>query len=224
MKKASLLAAILLVSCLQAQVREDRKIESFTGLKVGSAIKVVLTMSDKETLTFEAEESVLPKLRAEVKGGVLHLSSDDRTETKKSMTAYVSARSLKSIHVTGASEVTLTNALEAESLDLESTGAADLDLNIKVKTLDADVTGAADVVIKGQADRVTVDLSGASDFKCGDLEAADVKIKATGASNARVNASEKLRIDATGASKVIYKGSPKNKEINSTGASTVKAG
>jgi hypothetical protein len=70
-----LAAAMLFVSSLTAQTKETREVSGFTSLKVGSAIRVVLTMGDKESLVFEAKDEVLKKLKAEVKNGVLHLYS-----------------------------------------------------------------------------------------------------------------------------------------------------
>lgn len=224
MKKS--IVALSLLLCFtgaQAQVKEERAVKDFNGLKVGSAIRVVLTMSDKESLTFEAEADVLPKLTAEVEDGILCIGSKGNTESKKPMIAYVSARSLKSIDVTGASEVELTNVLETEKLSLELSGAAELDLNLKVKKLDAEVEGAADVEIKGSAGMLSLDLSGAAKFKSSDLSAGDVKIKASGAAHAKVQAAGMLKVNASGASKVIYSGTPKDKNIYTSGAASVKA-
>jgi hypothetical protein len=223
MKNILFLSALVLCAALTAQTKQDRPVSGFNAIKVSSAIKVILTMGDQESLTFEAEDDVLPKLKSEVRNGELHLFTEGNTNTKKDMKAYVTARQLQGVEVTGAASLKLTNNLQGDKFSMESSGAGNIEMAIKVNELDCDITGAANIELKGEAARIMLDLSGASDFSASKLTSENVKIKATGASKAQVSASKTLKVNATGASKVIYSGAPKDKDIFTSGAASVKS-
>lgn len=75
--------------------------------------------------------------------------------------------------------------------------------------LDAEVTGASYADIDGVAGSVDVEASGASKIDADQLKTTKVTVEASGASNARVFASESVDADASGASRIECIGSPK---------------
>ena len=68
---------------------------------------------------------------------------------------------------------------------------------------------------------VTVDVSGASKILAEDLKTVDASIDASGASNVNVNVSGVLKSDASGASSILYAGSPSSVQKKTSGASRV---
>ncbi len=219
-----MVAVLLFTGCLNAQVKEERKIASFRSINVSSAIKVVLSMGASESVVFEAKEEVLSSLKAEVKDGKLLLYMEKRSSGNDQVIAYVSAKVLHAIKTSGAAGLELTNQLETTSLSIEGSGASQMKLNLKVNDLKAELEGASKIFINGKAGALELDLSGAGSFVSKELKADSVKIKATGASQARVSAASNLKVNATGASKIIYSGKPENKDIFTSGAASVKPG
>ena len=209
---------------MAAQSKQQRAVSNFSSLKVSSAIQVILTMADSESLYFEAEGEVLPRLKAEVMNGTLVIYADDCIHTSKEVRAYVNAKHLTQIGVSGAAGIRLTNALMAPKLSIESSGAGSMELELNVKKVDAGISGAGRIEIKGLTEVLWLDLSGAANFGARYLKAEEVKVRTTGASHARVTAMGRLKVNASGASKVIYSGEPRDKDIFTSGAATVKAG
>ena len=65
------------------------------------------------------------------------------------------------------------------------------------------------------------DASGASTIDAENLKVEDADVEASGASSATVSATNDLKVDASGASKISYNGEPKSIKQNSSGASSV---
>jgi membrane carboxypeptidase/penicillin-binding protein PbpC len=65
-------------------------------------------------------------------------------------------------------------------------------------------------------------LSGASDAKLYDLLSKGAIVKASGASTVNMQVSKLLKAQASGASNINYKGTAIVKEMNSSGASSIR--
>lgn len=74
----------------------------------------------------------------------------------------------------------------------------------------------------GSIQELIVKASGASTFKGAKLNATEINAEASGASNVKVGASERLSANASGAAKIEYSGSPEV-EQSSSGASTIRS-
>jgi hypothetical protein len=101
-------------------------------------------------------------------------------------------------------------------------GAADLVAHaVSGPSFAVQTTGAASIVLDGTVDHLLGDLTGASELKAKSLQAKVVEISTTGAADAWVTASEKLRVAITGAGDVTYSGNPATIEKKITGAGTI---
>lgn len=224
MKKLLLVAGALFISglgLLNAQTKQERKIESFSKINASTTIHVIVTLGDKESLTFEAEEKIMDNLKAEVKGGELRIYCEGKTNTSKPMTAYVTAKKIEAITSGSAADVDVNSTLNTETLKLTAFGAASIKLEANATTITADASGAASITVKGKAKTFSGTASGAGHIKATDLEAEDVDVTATGAGSASVNVKGTLRATASGAGHVKYSGEPRDKKINADISSKV---
>ena len=74
--------------------------------------------------------------------------------------------------------------------------------------LSVTVSGGCDCYIKGVAQKLSIDSSGGADVKCGELEAEDVTINASGGSDIDAVANSTLSLTASGGADVHIKGNP----------------
>jgi hypothetical protein len=101
-------------------------------------------------------------------------------------------------------------------------GAADLIGHGLAGTIFAvESKGAASITLDGTVDELLADLTGASELKAKGLQTKVVQISTTGAADAWVTATEKLRVAITGAGDVTYSGNPPTIERRITGAGTI---
>lgn len=224
MKKAGLFFIGLLLSfnTLVAQVKQERVVNGFTKIKVGSAIHLTISMGEKESLVFEAEEDVLPKLKEEIKNGELHLFLEGSVNNSKEIIAFVTLKSITGLSATGASMVDFTSMVSCEKMEIYANGASCIEIELKAKEISLGSHGASTVKINGSSTLLTANVDGASSLKAGSLKAESVEIKASGAASASVNATQKLIGSANGAATIKYSGDPNDKDVKVSGSSTIK--
>ena len=74
--------------------------------------------------------------------------------------------------------------------------------------LSISVSGGSDCYIKGVAQKLSIDSSGGADTECGELEAEDVTINASGGSDIDAVANSTLSLTASGGADIHIKGNP----------------
>jgi hypothetical protein len=207
-----------------------RKVTAFTAIKVSSAIDLYLSQSNEAKVAVSASnDEIRNHIITEVQGGTLIIKLGENGtwfDWKKwgnyKTKAYVSVKDLYSIIASGASDIHFVNTLEQPKLKLSLTGASDVKGEVSLGALYLDCTGASNVELKGTAEDAVIKMTGASDAKLYDLKLKAVDISATGACNVKISVSEVLKVTATGASDVYFKGNPITKNINTSGASNVR--
>jgi len=208
-------------------VKKERSVGNFTGINVGGAFNVVLKQTNSTKVVVEAEEDLHDDIRTEVKGGVLHIDMKwDWKWNKKheKITLYINVDELDYLNVSGAADLNAEGSIRVDDLELECSGAGDIDLSIDAKSLDVTVSGAGDLRINGSTDRQKVRLSGAGDYKAGDLKSKYTYAKASGAGSVTVHASDEIEAFASGASSVRYYGNPGKERTSSSGAGSIRQG
>lgn len=203
-------------------IKEDRPVSNFSKLEIGGAFEVYLSQGDQEKLVIEADEDELKEIVTEVIGNKLKIyTKSGWPGSFHDMAIYLTFKDLEYIDFSGAVEVKSEHTLNFSELELDVSGAAEIDLDMKADRFEAEFSGASEIDFSGSCKTGYFELSGASEFNAENLEFVDLNIEVSGASDARVWASGTLTINASGASDIRYKGSPKV-SIDESGASTVK--
>jgi len=180
-----------------------RDLKDFKSVDVGGVFQVEITAGKEFSVEVEADENLLPLITTEVDGNKLEIRADKRLKSSNPIRIRISAPDIDNLEVTGAANVTV-NELKNSGLTVDSSGAS------KIK-------------ISGETAKLTVDVSGATKVDADGLKAETVSVEANGASHVGVYVTGSLRADASGASKIVYSGSPTNVEKKSSGASSISA-
>jgi len=252
MKKIALFACLFIAFIAQAQTKmgviydenvQVRKLSNFTSIRVSNAIELFISQSDKTEVAVSAKsEEYRNRIITEVDGGTLIIRLSDNRWWKWGnedyrIKAYVSVKDLYSITGSGATNIRIVNGVSSEKLKVVLSGASDLKGDIKAGTLLTDLSGASSFKgtvqanafslkgsgacafeVSGSGDDLIADVSGASSVKM-----YDYLVKgASGASSVKLNVSNFLKLNATGASSIDYKGAAVIKDMKSSGASSVR--
>ena len=94
---------------------------------------------------------------------------------------------------------------------------------VKTDGLKLEVSGASRINISGEVRDLNADLSGASHLEAENLKTEKTNVEASGASKATVFVIDSLNADASGASRIIYAGNPREVKKDASGASSVSA-
>ncbi len=236
MKKLLLLATtvMMLVSCgrfMGRRIRgngviktEERTVSPFKHVEASGAIKLMVSQGDLKPVRLEGDENILPYVEVN--------QEDDRIKIRTKpgynisptgdLTVYVTAPVYSSIEVSGASDIKGTGKISnPENLDLEASGAGDIEMEVDAPALSAKISGSGTVRLKGQTKDLDIDLSGAGHAFCYDLLSENTKVDISGAGSAEVYASEKLEADVSGVGNVHYKGNASNVSQHVSGAGSV---
>jgi len=82
--------------------------------------------------------------------------------------------------------------------------------------------GASRVSLDGNIEELLADMTGASELAASALQTKTAEISTTGAGNAEIAVSEKLKVAITGAGKVQYSGNPATIEKHISGAGSIR--
>ncbi|MBN2699511.1 MAG: DUF2807 domain-containing protein [Bacteroidales bacterium] len=203
-------------------VEEKRDLDGFTGLHITSGVDVFLSQDAEYTVRVEADENLVEMIKTEVKGELLEVGVEKpgirRAESKK---VFVSLPDLKSIRVSSAGDCTGETPFRCEELDIEVSSAGDLTMEVYARRIDLDISSSGDVKLSGEAGDFEADLSSAGDLDAFDLTAKRVDVSVSSAGNAKVFATEELRMVSSSAGYIYYRGDAKIIRSSSSSAGNI---
>jgi hypothetical protein len=201
---------------------EARSLTGYNSIDVSGAIDVYVKQDSTQAVHIETDQNLMPYIVVREEGGILKIYPKDNSNLKSTGTikVYVSGSNFRRFEASGASDYYSQNKItNTESIAIDMSGSSDANLELNSPKISAEVSGAGKLILKGETKDLKIDGTGASDFKCFDLQAENVSLDITGASDAEVFASVKLDVDITGASSVRYKGNPSiNQRVSGSGS------
>jgi hypothetical protein len=171
-------------------VTESRPVPGFDALSASGPLRVVLERTGRDQVTVTAEESLLPFLETEVRGGVLYVGPvpDVSLDPEQEIVVHVEC---------------------VEVVDLSGSGTAVLEADLGwLPELWISLSGDAALTAQGEAERQHATLSEASRLDALDLRGERADARLSGASEAWVWVRDRLGVDADGASHVWFRGNP----------------
>lgn len=220
MKKLIYIVAISLSSLnIFAQTSETRNHIDFSKIDASGSAQVILTQGEF-SVKVSGEEADVKKVSTDVSKGTLFIST--KGEFKDDIKVYVSMKTLEGIETTGAAYVKTDTTFNADKLELTSSGASKIKLDVVCKEVKSTSTGASTIVLSGATEVHLVTTSGASNLKAYKFSTINTNITCSGASSAKINVNQRLVANASGASSLRYTGTPEDKSINVSGAADVK--
>ncbi len=201
----------------------EKKINPYQNLRITKTIQVTLVPSEQVYMKVTTDENLQNAFTYGGDDGNLHLSIIDTIKAKPSNKILVElgVQSLEQLSLAGASGVFLDSVLQVDFLNVRSTGACAIHLNLEADQVNVSMDGASDLELKGNADFLDIRSTGASAIRASEMESKRVHLNLMGASEAGVHASKYLKVSGAGASAVRYKGEPEQIEKNLMGASSL---
>lgn len=182
---------------------EKRDLRDFDSVDVGGVFEVEIIAGKEYSVTVEGDDNLLQFIKTEVKGSDLNISLNKRVSAKTPLKVKITAPRIVSMDVSGAASV-------------NASGLSNSELNIEA-------SGVSSVQLAGESENVDLNASGASKINADELKAAKADVGASGASYISVFVTKELHSDASGASSIVYSGSPENVQKDTSGGSSVTA-
>ncbi len=199
-------------------VKKERSARSFTGVKVSTGIDVFLTQGSNLSIEVEADENLHEYIVTEVEGDVLHVYSDANIRESKMKRVYVTMDKITSLSTTSAGDLIGQTPVKTDNLELNSSSAGDIKLEVYAKNVQVDISSSGDMTLTGEADILSGNLSSAGDLNAYDFKVREVDLDVSSAGDADIYVTERLRARASSAGDINYRGNPKYLDAHSSSA------
>jgi hypothetical protein len=183
--------------------KQHRETPQFRRVQVGGATQVIVTLADNTDAEIEFDDNLLDIVSLETRGDTLIIRTRESYNSKHSLKVRLSTPQLKSLVLSGASTAHV-DGVSAQEFELE-------------------LSGASSATVNGTARKLSTAASGASKVRCFELITESTTATLSGASSAEVYATASLSVNASGASSLRFRGSPKDVKRQVSGASSIQA-
>jgi Putative auto-transporter adhesin, head GIN domain len=181
-------------------------------LRVGGLAQAVVGMDD----------NVVDRVEATVTGDTLRLGVKPGMSVRNAtLSADVTVAQLDRLAGSAASRMVLTSAITSPALQADVSGAGSVSGPIEVGQLQADVSGAGNLALSGRAQELRLRAVGASRLPLAELTVGQLDATLSGASRAVVTVSDSLAVQATGASVLRYRGTPRVTHFQRSGMASI---
>ncbi|MEG2479227.1 MAG: head GIN domain-containing protein [Mucinivorans sp.] len=236
MKKISLLFLITIFALAsQAQISHPYEVSKFKGepissIRASGSFKISVTQGSATSATVSIPERYKDNLIFELdEKGTLTVGLRDVKSRKpwndEPCTLTVVCISLKEARLSGACTFDMPSGMTTPSLRFELSGATEVsaggDVNVGGR-FELKLSGASKLRFNGRALDCNIEASGASELELGQFVAVNLTARLSGASEMECNVTGEFRAQASGASTIYYKGSPRRKSVESSGASRIQ--
>ncbi len=205
-------------------VTVEKDYADFTEVDLSYTVHANIVHSDSFRVSVKIDDNLEEYLNIKMVDDTLKIYMDDghhyRNET---IEAEISMPFLDELELSGATRADISGFISDHDLDIDISGASKVYGDIVAEDADFDIAGASKLELEGSGENVKVQVSGASDVDLKDFMAEDVDIHFSGASDGTINLTGTLDADVSGASKLRYYGNPTMGDIETSGASSIKA-
>lgn len=198
--------------------KEDRDVRDFNGVGAGGPITVIITLGNTEGIRFEGDADAISTLITEVRKNILIIRPQNswtswakKYENKK-ITAYVSAKTLRSLTMSGDGKMSVTNKITTESLNVNLSGSGSVTANINVEGFVANVSGSGSLNISGGADNASVNISGSGSLTKKGFTVGNLSSVVSGSGSVYANVEDSINATISGSGTINYSGDPKIKQ------------
>lgn len=198
---------------------DERSVKNFNGVVAGGPIQVVITIGNSESLRFEGDDEAIATLVSEVKGNVLIIRPQNSWKSwakkyeNKKIIAYVTAKQISSLSMSGNGSISVSGEVNAAELALTLSGSGSIKANVDADKITGVLSGSGSINLSGAAKDASVTLSGSGNFGGKALTITNISTRISGSGNVNINCDGNIKAVISGSGHVYYSGDP---EINET--------
>lgn len=200
--------------------------EDFDEVRFVSLFDFEIVQGSGYTVRLEGEKDELDDVYLSQNGDLLEIrygkNRDWWTNRKKrdKIRVFIEMPTLEYLSANGACEGDVRN-FKTKDIAFDVSGASKIWADIETAYMEIDITGASEMTLTGEAEYLEVDLTGASELSAFEFIARDADVEVAGASKAKIYAMDELDANASGASRIRYRGSARVTS-ESNGMSSIK--
>ena len=193
---------------------DDRDVKNFNGVAAAGPINVIVTLGNIESCRLEGDADALSSIVTEIKGNVLvirpqtSITSWTRKYEGKKITAYVTAKELASLTVSGDGSLSVNGKISTGSLTTTVSGSGSIKATADVDNYNGVISGSGAINITGGADHAKVVISSSGTFAGKSFSTKTLTSTISGSGTVNIAVSESIRAVISGSGSVNYSGNP----------------
>jgi putative autotransporter adhesin-like protein len=202
---------------------ESRTVPDFTGVAVGNGIRATISVGPKAPIKISADDNLLTHIKTEVQNGrlIVRVQQGLSINTNNPISVTIATPQLENVDASGGSRVTAA-ASTTKRFEVDASGGS----HVTVSGLDAelvkvDASGGSNLTLAGKGKSLTLDISGGTRVTATDFTAETAQINGSGGCQAELNASQAVKGDLSGGTRLRVLGSPATKSVSTSGGSGV---
>lgn len=203
---------------------EDRKVNSFDGVKVSGPVKLYLNEGSSERVKVTVEGIELEKVITEVSGNELEVkpTSGIFTGTDVDIKVFVTYRTLREVHSAAAAEVYSETVIKGDKLEVEVSTSARADIRVDLNKLECSVASTGALTISGrvQSQESTVNTGGK--LRAFELLCNNAYIKIGSGGEAQIYATDLIEGSVKPGGSLQFKGNPKKERVEKSTGGKIK--
>ncbi len=186
------------------------ELQDFEELQINDPFTVFVNFSDShQELRIEASDNLHSHIEVTQDNNRLRIKLEDHTQLKGMnavLKVYLTTDKFSKIEAIGAANINLVNDWNTTNAKVEIAGASSLTGHIDCNHFDANLSGASKLKIAGKSSTCEINATGGSEMDTFDFQTEKLETKLNGASTVTITVNDQLEVDASGGSRVYYKG------------------
>jgi hypothetical protein len=223
MKRWFIICLLLAGTTGWAQQSENRKVGSFSGVRVSEGIDVYLKQGDREAVRVEVSGVPLDAVITDVSGDILRVQmSSGRYRGSRTVKVYVTFVQLSKLMASSAANIYSESPIRTRSLSLSASSAGTIEVNADAEEITASASSAGDIELRGKARVASFDASSAGEIDAYGLEVEEAKADTSSGADIKLSVTQKIEAHASSGSSIRYRGNPMKTNTNSSSGGSVK--
>ena len=204
--------------------KQDKEVKNYNGVAAGGPIDVVIQLGDAEGIRFEGDAEAISSLVVEVKNNTLTIrpeiswTSWSKKYENKKITAYIRAKSLKNLVMSGSGKMSVNGTIKGASLNATLSGSGSITANAAISKFNGVISGSGNLNFAGSADDANIVISGSGSFTRKGFSVGTLSSTISGSGTINVNAEKEINAVISGSGSVNYSGDPSvQKRVSGSG-------
>jgi hypothetical protein len=207
----------------RAAATEAASLRDFAAVEVNSGITVKITQSKTFSVKATGSQSALDRLEMTVRGQTLRLAIKSGW-AGSGVHVDIAMPVLKALQLTGGSQVTMDmDATRQGRFAMNLSGGSRLEGTLLAGDVAINLSGGSRVAVGGYAQDLVAEVSGGSRFDCLDFAVDKAVLELSGGSVIALAVQSTIAVNASGGSRLEYRGNPKVVQSLSGAASVQQA-
>lgn len=200
------------------------RVSNFSGIEISDDFNAYIRFSDsEERVEIEANENLHRHIIVETIGGRLIVRTRHHLNIigRETLNVFITTKRLSDFIAEGDSKITLENVLVDDDVKIKVSGDSYFYGEIEANNVELTALGDSKIDLYGEINTLDAYLAGDSSLTDYDLTTKDLRIELSGDSNAYLTVTDYIDIDASGDSRLHYKGDAEITHQHLTGDSKI---